>query len=116
MDYELRINEIINLHKQLILSTDVLPEFCTYNLETLRIKQYIKILTYDFMVMVFCQMGIIEILPLILQNCLPFGSADFTASAALQIICSSTLSATVLWRTCPAPCICGKLDACKIQV
>jgi hypothetical protein len=77
MDYELRINEIINLHKQLILSTDVLPEFCTYNLETLRIKQYIKILTYDFMVMVFCQMGIIEILPLILQNCLPFGSADF---------------------------------------
>ena len=29
------------------------------------------------MVMVFCQMGIIEILPLLLQNCLPFGSADF---------------------------------------
>ena len=57
--------------------------------------------------MVVYQMGIIEILPLLLQNCLPFGSADFTASAALQVICSSTLSATVLWRTCPAPPVAG---------
>jgi hypothetical protein len=33
------------------------------------------------MVMGFYQIGIIEILPLLLQNCLPFGSTDFTASA-----------------------------------
>jgi len=39
----------------------------------------------------FYQIGIIEILPLLIQNCLPFGSADFTASAALLVICSSTL-------------------------
>ena len=53
-------------------------------------------LTVDFMVMVFYQMGIIEILPLLLQNCLPFGSADFTVSAALQVICSSALQLHVL--------------------
>jgi len=29
---------------------------------------------------------------LLLQDCLPFGSVDFTASAVLQGICSSTLN------------------------
>jgi hypothetical protein len=29
-------------------------------------------------------MGNYQVLPLLLQDCLPFGSADFTASAALQ--------------------------------
>jgi len=43
------------------------------------------------MVMLFYQMGTIEMLPLLLQDCLPFGSTDFTASAALQGICGSAL-------------------------
>jgi hypothetical protein len=43
------------------------------------------------MVMAFYQMDTIEMLPLLLQDCLPFGSVDFTASAVLQGICGSTL-------------------------
>jgi hypothetical protein len=39
----------------------------------------------------FNLLGIIKILSLLLQDCLPFGSADFAAFAALQDICSSTL-------------------------
>jgi hypothetical protein len=35
--------------------------------------------------------GIPGILSLLLQDCLPSGSADFTASAVLQGICGSTL-------------------------
>jgi len=43
------------------------------------------------MIVPFYLIGIFGILPLLLQDCLPFGSADFTASAALQGICGSTL-------------------------
>ncbi len=43
------------------------------------------------MMVSFYLIGIFGILPLLLQNCLPSGSADFTASAALQGICGSTL-------------------------
>jgi len=39
----------------------------------------------------FFLIRIFGILPLILQDCLPSGSADFTASAALQGICGSIL-------------------------
>ena len=43
------------------------------------------------MMVSFSLIGVFGILPLLLQNCLPSGSADFTASAALQNICGSTL-------------------------
>ena len=39
----------------------------------------------------FYLIGIFGILPFLLQDCLPCGSVDFTASAALQGICGSTL-------------------------
>ena len=41
--------------------------------------------------MSFYLISIFGILLFLLQDCLPFGSVDFTASAALQGICSSTL-------------------------
>ena len=48
-------------------------------------------LVTDSKVVSFYLIGIFEILPFLLQDCLPFGSVDFTASAALQGICGSTL-------------------------
>jgi hypothetical protein len=39
----------------------------------------------------FYLIGIFGILPFLLQDCLPYWSADFTASTALQGICGSTL-------------------------
>jgi len=39
----------------------------------------------------FYLIDIFGILPFLLQDCLPFGSVDFTASTALQSICGSTL-------------------------
>jgi len=38
-----------------------------------------------------CLIGIFGILFFLLQDCLPSGSVDFTASASLQGICGSTL-------------------------
>jgi hypothetical protein len=46
---------------------------------------------YDSKVVSFYLIGIFGILPFLLQNCLPSGSVDFTASAALQGICGKTL-------------------------
>ncbi len=57
-------------------------ESCTNNLE---------ILSSDSMTVSFYLIGIFGILPLLLQDCLPSGSTDFTASAALQSIFGSTL-------------------------
>ena len=45
----------------------------------------------DSKVVSFYLIGIFGILPFLLQDCLPFGSVDFTASTALQGICGSTL-------------------------
>jgi hypothetical protein len=48
-------------------------------------------LTSAFTAMLFYLRGIFGILPFLLQDCLPNGSIDFTASAVLQGICGSTL-------------------------
>ena len=48
-------------------------------------------LTSAFTAMLFYLRGIFRILPFGLQDCLPYGSVDFTASAVLQDICGSTL-------------------------
>ena len=48
-------------------------------------------LTSAFTAMLFYLRGIFGILPFVLQDCLPYGSVDFTGSAALQGICGSTL-------------------------
>ena len=45
----------------------------------------------DSRVATFYLIGIFGILPFLLQDCLPCGSVDFTASATLQGICGSTL-------------------------
>jgi hypothetical protein len=43
------------------------------------------------MVVPFYLIGTLGMLPLLLQNCLPFGSVNFTASVVFQGICGSTL-------------------------
>jgi hypothetical protein len=48
-------------------------------------------LTSAFTAMLFYLRGIFRMLTFVLQDCLPHGSVDFTASAVLQGICGSTL-------------------------
>jgi len=43
------------------------------------------------MIVIFYPIGFFGILPFLLQDCLPYGSADFTTSAALQGVRGSTL-------------------------
>jgi hypothetical protein len=72
------------------------------------------------MIVPFYLIGIFGMLPLLLQNCLPFGGVDFTAPAALQGSCGSTLQLHALRPRkrdfASSTCICDKLDVCKIQV
>ena len=52
----------------------------------------------------FYLIGIFGRLPFLLQDCLSFGSADFTASAALQGICGSTRRFIPLIKRGCIPC------------